>query len=54
MVVESGNCPYFPLQMVILTGKWAVAVLNLASGTYVKHKLNYWALGKQEVLIDDW
>lgn len=51
MVAKCDNCPYFPLQMVILIemrhrdtprghfrGKWAVAALDFASGTYVKHK----------------
>ncbi|PHK15567.1 hypothetical protein VF11_27560, partial [Nostoc linckia z14] len=41
MVAKFDNCPYFPSQMVILSEKWAVPALDLPSGTYIKHKLNY-------------
>ncbi|WP_292833509.1 hypothetical protein [Nostoc sp. JL33] len=57
MVAKCNNCPYFPLQLVILIemrhgeyprghfrGKWAVAALDLASGTYIKAN-GHWALG---------
>jgi hypothetical protein len=46
MVAEWNNCPYFHLQMVILTGKWAVAALDFSSGTYFKQMgIGHWELG---------
>ncbi|MEH2375229.1 hypothetical protein [Nostoc sp.] len=58
MVAKCNNCPYFPLQLVILIemrhgeyprghfrGKWAVAALDLASGTYIKQMgIGHWAI----------